>query len=145
MNKTSNLLKYFIIAVFFWVVVDYTTAFNPDLQRWLAHMPVIWLFYLGYPLLFAWLIYRRKWQGKKLFLAMLAGIFIVEIIFSGNIRLFAFPDMFLFIPAALAIYSFITYTPKWIVENQISQNKKKIILMTIIWILISLVTFTSAG
>jgi hypothetical protein len=25
--------RYLLISVLFWVVVDYTTAFNPDMQR----------------------------------------------------------------------------------------------------------------
>ena len=40
-------VKYFIIAVAFWVVVDYSTAFNPDWQCWLEQMPLILLFYFG--------------------------------------------------------------------------------------------------
>jgi hypothetical protein len=36
---TNDLLKYFILGTAFWVVVDFTTAFNPDLQGWFGHMP----------------------------------------------------------------------------------------------------------
>jgi hypothetical protein len=40
----------------FWVAVDYATTFNPDFQRWLAYMPMVWLFYLGCAALFSLLI-----------------------------------------------------------------------------------------
>ena len=42
-------MKYLLSGVSIWVLVDYTTAFNPDTARWIQHMPDIWLFYLGYP------------------------------------------------------------------------------------------------
>jgi hypothetical protein len=42
-------VKYLLSGVSIWVLVDYTTAFNPDTARWIQHMPDIWLFYLGYP------------------------------------------------------------------------------------------------
>jgi len=41
----SRPLKYFLLSETFWVVMDYTTAFNPDFQHWLAHMPLIYHFY----------------------------------------------------------------------------------------------------
>ena len=60
MSSTADeFRKYLIAGVVMWVVVDFTTAFNPDFQRWLDHMPLIWAFYVGYPLVFAHLIYNR--------------------------------------------------------------------------------------
>ena len=55
----DDLWRYAFTGITAWVVVDFTTAFNPDVQRWISHMPLIWVFYIGYPLLFAYLIYRR--------------------------------------------------------------------------------------
>ena len=39
-------LKYLLSGVSIWVLVDYTTAFMPDTDRWTQHMPDIWLFYV---------------------------------------------------------------------------------------------------
>ncbi|MFB0504848.1 MAG: hypothetical protein ACETWE_13550 [Candidatus Bathyarchaeia archaeon] len=128
----------------FWVVVDWTTAFNPYFERWLSYMPEIWLFYVGYPLIFAFLIYRRKWSDCGVFLAMLVGAFIVEVVFTGNKLLYTFPIMLIGIPAAISIYSLLTFAPKWIVENRIRQNKRKLISMIIVWILVSISTFANS-
>ncbi|NIO37083.1 hypothetical protein GTO27_05205 [Candidatus Bathyarchaeota archaeon] len=124
-----------------WVVVDWTTAFNPDFERWLSHMPEIWLFYVGYPLVFAFLIYKRRWSDGRVFLATLVGAFLVEVVFTGNELLYTFPIMLIGIPIAVSIYGSLTFVPKWIVENKIRQNKRKLILMIIVWILVSISTF----
>ncbi len=136
--------RYLLAGTIFWVVVDWTTAFNPDFERWLSYMPEIWLFYVGYPLIFAFLIYRRKWSDWRVFLAMLVGAFIVEVVLTGNRLLYTFPIMLIGIPVAISIYSLLTFAPKWIVENRIRQNKRKMILMIIVWILVSISTFANS-
>jgi hypothetical protein len=136
--------RYFLIGTIFWVVVDWTTAFNPDFERWLSYMPEIWLFYVGYPLIFAFLICRRKWSDWGVLLAMLVGAFIVEVVFTGNRLLYTFPIMLIGIPVAISIYSLLTFAPKWIVENRIRQNKRKLIPMIIVWILVSISTFANS-
>ncbi len=132
---------YFLVGTILWVVVDWTTAFNPDFERWLSHMPEIWLFYVGYPLVFAFLIYKRRWSDGRVFLATLVGAFLVEVVFTGNELLYTFPIMLIGIPIAVSIYGSLTFVPKWIVENKIRQNKRKLILMIIVWILVSISTF----
>ena len=132
---------YFLVGTIFWVAVDWTTAFNPDLERWLSHMPEIWLFYIGYPLVFAFLIYKRRWSDGRVSLATLVGAFLVEVVFTGNELLYTFPIMLIGIPIAISIYGSLTFVPKWIVENKIRQNKRKLILMIIVWILVSISTF----
>jgi len=141
MNYMNNFLKYFIIGVFFWVVVDYTTAFNPDFQDWINHMPSIWLFYIGYPLLFAFLIYKKQWNTKKIFYSMIIAAFIIEVILSNNTLLYTFPIMLIMIPIAVCIYGFITFTPKWIVEKKIIENRKKLIILVIVWATVSILSF----
>jgi len=133
--------RYFLIGTSFWVVADWTTAFNPDSERWLSHMPEIWLFYIGYPLVFAFLIYERKWGNGRVFLATLVGAFLVEVIFTGNELLYTFPIMLIGIPIAVSTYGLLTFVPKWIVENKTRQNKRKLILMIIVWVLVSISTF----
>lgn len=72
MNKFT---QYFVIAILFWIMVDFTTAFNPDIQDWIRHMPLVWLFYILYPLLFSFLIYGKNWNTKKIFISMLIAGF----------------------------------------------------------------------
>lgn len=127
----------------FWVVVDYSTAFNPNFQVWLNYMPEIWLFYIGYPLVFAYLIYKKKWDKDRIFYSMLIAAFVVEVVLSHNALLYTFPIMLVMIPFAVCIYGFITFVPKWIVENRVIENKKTTILFTLVWIVVSILSFVT--
>ena len=136
----NNKRKYFLWAFIFWLVVDFTTTDaikNPG-QYYSTYMPAILIFYIGYPLIFAYLIYGRRIGKKALFFSMIAGMFIVEVFFTKNPLMYQFPLFFLGIPAGVSIYGFITYVPKWIVEKRIKENEKKVIIMTVVWIIISL-------
>ena len=124
----------FSLECAFWVAVDFTTAFNPDVTGWISHMPLIWVFYLGSPLLFAYLIYKRKWSDKRIFLPVLVVLFIVEILFSNNALLYVFPIMLIMIPVAVSLYSFITYVPRWIVDKKLGEHKVAVIVMFAVWV-----------
>ncbi len=139
----NNFWKYFLVAVIFWVVVDFTTTEgikNPS-HYYSIFMPALLLFYIGYPLLFAFLIYKRKWADKKIFYPMLAFTFILEIIIFHNPLMYTFPVMLVMIPVAVCIYSFVTYVPKWIVERKMAEHKKLIILLALVWFIVSLLNF----
>ena len=138
-----SFLKYFLSGVFIWVLVDYTTAFNPDTARWIQHMPDIWLFYLGYPLIFAYLIYRRNWNNKQIFGSMLALAFIIEVILSNNGLLYTFPILLIMNPIAVAIYSLITFIPKWFTENEITKNRNAVVILVAIWIIVSILNYVT--
>ncbi len=69
---------------------------------------------------------------------MTIELFFVEIILSNNDLLYTFPMMLFFIPLAFGIYSFLTFVPKWIVDNKLKENKKKVIFLTILWIIIAI-------
>jgi hypothetical protein len=136
-------LKYLLSGVSVWVLVDYTTAFNPDTARWIQHMPDIWLFYIGYPLLFAYLIYVRNWNNKQLFSSMLVMAFIIEVVLSQNSLLYTFPILLIMNPVAFAIYSLITFIPKWFTENELTSNKKTIVILVVVWILVSILNYVT--
>lgn len=139
----NDFSKYFILGMLFWVVVDYSTAFNPNFQVWLNYMPEIWLFYIGYPLVFAYLIYKKMWDKDRIFYSMLIAAFVVEVVLSHNALLYTFPIMLVMIPIAVCIYGFITFVPKWIVENRVIENKKTTILFTLVWIVVSILSFVT--
>ena len=136
-------LKYLISGVSIWVLVDYTTAFMPDTARWVQHMPDIWLFYIGYPLVVSYLIYNRNWEGRKLFASMLVLAFIVEVVFSSNSLLYTFPIMLVMNPLAVAIYSLVTYIPKWITEKEMTKNRKTVAILSVVWITVSILNYAT--
>ncbi len=136
-------LKYLLSGVFIWVLVDFTTAFNPDTTRWIQHMPDIWLFYIGYPSIFAYLIYIRNWSNRQLFGSMLFLAFIIEVILSINSLLYTFPIMLIMIPVAVAIYSWVTFMPKWFTENEISRNRMAVFILVVVWIIVSILNYVT--
>lgn len=133
--------NYLLAGVVTWVVVDYTTAFNPDVQRWLDHMPLIWTFYVGYPLIFAHLIYNRRWSDRSIFLAMIAGSFFIEIVCSNNSLLYTYPIMFVMVPVALAIYGVVTFIPKWVVEGELKTRWRTVAFLLAVYIVIAVLNY----
>jgi len=136
-------LRYLLSGVIVWVIVDYTTAFNPDTARWVQHMPDIWLFYIGYPLIFAYLIYTRKWGNKRLIGSMIVLAFIIELILSNNSLLYTYPLMLIMNPVAFAIYSLVTFLPKWFTENTITKNRNRVVLLVIVWLIVSILNYVT--
>ena len=139
----DDFLKYVFTSIIAWVVVDFTTAFNPDIQRWIRHMPLIWAFYIGYPLLFAFLIYKRRWSDRKIVSAMLVSAFIIEVVLSNNALLYTFPIMLIMNPIAAAIYSTVTFIPKWLVEGEIRRRTKMIFLLVAVWVVVSILNLVT--
>lgn len=137
----TKFARYFFAGMLLWIVVDYTTAFNPNTQEWFRHMPLICAFYVGYPLLFATVIYRKHWTPRRVFGLMVLTTLVMEIAFFGNALLFTFPVMLIMIPLALAVYSLLTYLPLWIVEHQLKENRKKAMVLLAIWIVIAILSF----
>lgn len=135
--------KYVLTGTIAWVVVDFTTAFNPDVQRWIEHMPLIWAFYIGYPLLFAFLIYRRRWSDGRIASAMLVSAFVIEVVLSDNALLYTFPIMLVMNPIAVAIYSVVTFIPKWLVEGEIRERTKTTFLLVAVWVVVSILNFVT--
>lgn len=135
--------KYMLTSTIAWVIVDFTTAFNPDVQRWIEHMPLIWVIYIGYPLLFAFLIYKRKWSDRKIVSTMLVSAFLIEVVLSDNALLYTFPIMLVMNPVAVAIYSVVTFIPKWLVEGEIRKRTKTTFLLVTVWIVVSILNFVT--
>ena len=136
-------VKYLLSGVSIWVLVDYTTAFNPDTARWIQHMPDIWLFYIGYPLIFAYLIYVRRWSDRQLFGSMLVLAFIIEVILTRNSLLYTFPIMLIMNPVAIAIYSLVTFIPKWYTENEIARNRNSVVILVGVWMVVSILNYAT--
>lgn len=142
-DTSCGFWRYFLLGAGLWFAVDFTTAFAPNVRRWVSFMPTIFLFYLGFPLVFAFLIYRRRWTDRQLIVPMLLVLVIVEILFSHNILLYTFPLMLVFIPAATAIYSLLTFMPRWIVDGQLSAHRKTVLLLVLVWFAIAALSIAS--
>lgn len=62
-------LLYIIYGFILWVIIDLGTAGGFRLSYFSAYGPLLLVFYLGYPLAFAYLIFQRQWSGWRLFFA----------------------------------------------------------------------------
>ena len=136
-------MEYFLLGALFWVCVDFTTAFAPDVHRWVSYMPTILLFYFGSPLLFAVLIYWEGWSDRRLVGPMLVVLVLVEVVFSHNALLFTFPLLVVFIPVAVAIYSLLTFVPRWVVDGRLAQHRRTALLFAVVWLVVALLSTSS--
>jgi len=118
-------LRYFALALLAWVIVDFTTtaAIRNPLAYYSKYMPALLLFYIGYPLVFSVLIYGLRLGQRALFLAMIAGIVVVEIVFTHNRLLLTLPICLLAIPISLGHYGMVSFMPLWIAEGTIGENR----------------------
>src|SRR5579862_1820225 len=125
MSDVRDWLRYFCIGVLAWVIVDFTTtaAIANPLAYYSKYFPALLIFYIGYPLVFSALIYKSRLGTKGLFLAMIAGIVVVEIVLTHNTLLLTPPICLIAIPISLAHYGMVTFMPMWIAKGTIGQNR----------------------
>lgn len=128
-------LRYFLLAVLAWLIVDFTTtsAIAKPAAYYSKYMPALLVFYVGYPLVFSILIYRFRLTSKRLFLAMVLGIVVVELLFAHNMLLLTLPVCLLAIPISLGHYGMVTFMPWWVAERTIRQNRKWVLATLSIW------------
>jgi hypothetical protein len=117
--------RYFALAVLAWAsgFHDHRPIGNP-LAYYSKYMPALVLFYLGYPLVFSVLIYGLKLGKRELFLAMIAGIVVVEIVFTRNMLLLTLPICLLAIPISLGPFGMVSFMPLWIAQGTLNENRK---------------------
>ncbi len=134
--------KYFLLSFLLWVFVDFGTAGGFRISYFETYGGTLLLFYLGYPLIFTFLIFNRGWSEQRLILATLVSIFIVEVIFTRNPLLMTFPALLFGIPLAIMVYIPLTFFPLWIVRQELRHHKKLVIgLSSVILIVMFLTTF----
>lgn len=76
-------------------MVDFGTAGGFRLAYLQKYGATLLLFYIGYPLAFTVLIFRWHWSERRLFVATLAAIVLVEVVFTRNPLLMTFPALVL--------------------------------------------------
>ena len=126
----SKSLRYVVYGVLLWIFVDLGTAGGFRLAYFTEHGPLLLAFYIGYPLIFRYLIFRRGWEGWKLFGATAAAIMIIEGWFTRNPFVLSFPLLLIGIPLALCIYAPLTYFPLWIVNREMGKHKTAVALLS---------------
>jgi len=127
--------RYFLLAVLAWVVVDFTTtaAIGNPRAYYSKFMPALLIFYVGYPLIFSTLIYKFRLGSRGLLLAMITGIFVVEVVFTHNMLLVTLPICLLAILISLGHYGMVTLMPLWIAERTIGRNRKWAAATLAVW------------
>lgn len=106
-------------------------------------MPDIWLFYVGYPLIFAYMIYVRDWNDRQLFGSILVLAFIIEVILSKNSLLYTFLILLIMNPVAIAIYGLVTFVPKWFTDDEIARNRNIVVFLVVVWIVVSILNYVT--
>lgn len=129
--RLSQAGAYFLADLLLWIVVDWGTAGGFRLGYFTRYGPTLLIFYLGYPLVFTCLIYRAHWDDKKLFLATLAAIVIVEVVFTRNPWVMTSPMCWLGVPLAILIYAPLTYFPLWWVRKEMGKHKALVMFLVI--------------
>jgi hypothetical protein len=138
--------QYFFLGILLWVLVDFGTAGGFRITYFEKYGPTLLLFYVGYPLVFSVLIFKLHWSEKALFFATLVAIFVVEVIFTRNPLVMAFPALFLGIPLAIMVYAPLTYFPLWFVREEIVKHRILILgLILVELVVMMLTTFGNPG
>ena len=119
----SKILPYVFYGFVLWVLIDLGTAGGVRLSYFPAHGPLLLAFYLGYPIVFAFLIFKVRWYNWRLLLATFLAILLIEGLFTRNPFVVSFPLLLVGIPLALAIYAPLTYFPLWLVNNEMGKHK----------------------
>jgi hypothetical protein len=136
---------YFGLCFLLWVVVDFGTAGGFRPSYFATYMPALLLFYVGYPAIFTYLVYRRRTSDRGLFAATAVAIFVVEVLFVHNPWLIVPPLLFVGIPLALAVYAPLTYFPLWIVRGEWRRHRRAVLALGGVEIAIMALTTLGKG
>ena len=142
-NKSFQLpqaWQYFFLGVLLWTLVDFGTAGGFRISYFQTYGPTLLLFYIGYPWIFSILIFKLHWNERRLFLATLLAIFVVEVLFTRNPLVMTFPAMLLGIPLAILVYTPLTYFPLWLVRGEMTKHRKLVIALSIVELFVMILT-----
>jgi hypothetical protein len=132
--------QYFLLGVLLWVIVDFGTAGGFRISYFETYGATLLLFYIGYPLVFSILIFKLRWNERRLFLATLVAIFVVEILFTRNPLVMTFPALLLGIPLAILVYAPLTYFPLWMVRKEMQEHRQLIIVLILVELIVMMLT-----
>lgn len=138
-------VKYFLLGVLLWFIVDFGTAGGFRIGYFREYGPALALFYIGYPLVFAFLIFGLRVPDLVLFPATLLAIFLIEVAFTGNPLLMDYPVCLLGIPLSIAVYAPLTYFPLWIVRGEMRKHWPAAVVLSLVEITVMLLTAFGSG
>lgn len=136
----SPAMRYFLLSVLLWIVVDLGTAGGFRPAYLLRYGPALLVFYLGCPAMFTMLVFRFRLGGRALFAATVLEMLIVEVLFTGNPLLTSFPVLLVGLPLAVAVYLPLTFVPLWIVRREVRRRRRTVIVLAGIELLITALT-----
>lgn len=125
-DKRYNGPLYIIISFVLWLIAEYVTVWHSRLGEWMSLMPFIAIQYLLIILFFYYFIFRRKWEEKRVFILMLALMFVLEWVWQNHLLF----NLALFIPVTIlliSVWGFLTFIPFWFVEKTLGSHKKQAI------------------
>jgi hypothetical protein len=139
----AKILAYFFLGLLLWIFVDFGTAGGFRISYFEKYGPTLLLFYLGYPLIFSVLIFKLHWDEYRLFLATLAAIFVIEVLFTRNPLVMTFPVLLLGIPLAIIVYMPLSYFPLWFVRKEM--GKHRMLIPVLISVELGVMVLTTFG
>lgn len=139
-QNRSKVIRYILYGFLLWILIDWGTAGGFRLSYFRAHGPLLLVFYLGFPIAFAFLIFQHHWSQPKLLLATAAAIFFVEAVFTGNPFITSFPLMLVGIPLAFCVYAPLTYFPLWIVNGEMGRHTVIVFFLSLVVIAVMFLT-----
>jgi hypothetical protein len=144
-QSRSKTIRYILIGFLLWVVVDWGTAGGFRFSYFVTYGLLLLVFYLGFPIVFAWLIFRRNWSQRMLLVATAVAIILVEAVFTGNPFVLTFPLLLVGIPLAFCVYAPLTYFPLWIVNGEMGKHKAAVLFLTLVVLAITFLTTFGGG
>jgi len=144
-QSRSKIIRYILIGFLLWVVVDWGTAGGFRLSYFITYGPLLLVFYLGFPIAFAFLIFQRRWSDRKLLFATAVAIFLVEAVFTGNPFVLSFPLLLIGIPLAFCVYAPLTYFPLWIVNGEMGRQKILVLFLSLVVLTVMFLTTFGGG
>ena len=138
-------ILYLFLCIFFWIIIDFGTAGGFRISYFEKYGLALLLFYIGYPIIFTYLTFGLKYSERKLFIATLLGIFIIEGIFTRNTLVIDFPVCLIGIPLAIAVYAPLTYFPLWIVRKEVRAHMGIMLFLSLIELVVIILTTFGSG
>jgi hypothetical protein len=132
--------KYILYGFLLWVFIDWGTAGGFRFSYFRTYGPLLLVFYIGFPAVFACLIFHRRFSERALLLATAVEIFLVEAVFTGNPFVLSFPLLLLGIPLAFCVYAPLTYFPLWIVNGEMGRHKGLILFLSLVVLAVMFLT-----
>jgi hypothetical protein len=131
-TKPTIGICYILLSFALWVFVEFITVWRAKLDEWVLLMPWVLIQYLVIILVFWYFIFRRRWSERRIFLLMLAVMYMLEFLWQMPLLF----NPLTFIPGSLllvSIWGFLTFLPWWLIQGTLKQHKRETVAC-LLWI-----------